>query len=344
MYMTDVEQLDIQSNGRYNGSCLYLPRDVRDCAISNTAKIIAANIFTKSKHGDVKQDYDKLQDQFRFSRMTISRGLNVLKDKFIKRLKRSTYHFERKALSMQNDKVLYDAIPDVFFKDFNYKGQTVRLTPAEIIVGGYLYTVLNNKKKGQNAYTTSLNVLSMILPFATSTISKALNKLKNLKIIEYLDFEKGVNKNQLSTYHLNYKVLNKYAIINKEQNIKRQKRELWDDNRIEKFYAERQHLNQDKADTARRYAFQDKAYGSNYNKLTDLVLEQIRQKSRGNDVTKINVQIENLEKICDQRLSELGITPEHFSPTYYAKCKRCKDTGWLIKNGKRCDCYLKEWQ
>lgn len=335
MYMTDVEQLDIQSNGRYNGSCLYLPRDVRDCAISNTAKLFAAKIFTRTYYGNTRQTYKDFNEFFGYSRTTISRAIISLKGTFIERRQQSTYSFKRENLANKKGKLLYDSIPEVFFGSFDNKGQSIFLTPAEKIIAGHMFTVLNNRKKGQNSYTTSLSTLSEILSYSVSTISRALNRLKQLKILICYDFEKGVNKNQLSTYHLNYKVLNKYAMK------KRQRRQAWTSDQIDQYYHERLEINEYKADREKQRALSDDQYSAAENKIRELAFKQGIAEAHGSDVYELDLQIKELKKLQAQRLEALGIDEKKFSPGYWCKCKTCNDTGQK-PNGYKCSCYLKE--
>lgn len=301
---------DDNGKGRYIGSCIRLDKKLRDDgAVSPSAKLIAAELISHSSKYACKRTYEDFYTIFGYARGTVSNGLKQL-EPYIVRERQSTY----KAAPDLNGKVLYDKIPDVVFGDLELKnGKTVHLTPSCIIQFGYVFSRCNNKKKGSNAMTTSTRILSELLGMAPSTIGKNFNLLLQTGLLVR---DTGVNSRELSTYHVNFRALNKL--------VKKATAEPMTEAEIKQYYVDRQEINSRKADAAAERMRRDPEY-SGMNRLW------IQKQLQGFD----DFELENKMRI---RLKELGLEEAMKRPEYWIKCKRCSDTG-VLPSGKRCTCY-----
>lgn len=105
---------------------------------------------------------------------------------------------------------------------------------------------------------------------------------------------------------------------------------------VERHYYDLRHSAEENAENALKRATEDEVYGGIRKELNELSIKlafaEIRDKG---EAAKITAIINELEARGDQRLSELAISKDDFTPHY--SCKICNDTGY-DKSGKPCVC------
>lgn len=108
---------------------------------------------------------------------------------------------------------------------------------------------------------------------------------------------------------------------------------------VERHYYDLRHTAEEKAEKALKRATSDEVYGGIRKELNELSIKlafaEIRNKS---EADKISAIIKELEERGDERLSELAISKDDFTPHY--SCKICNDTGY-DKSGAPCKCMKK---
>lgn len=108
---------------------------------------------------------------------------------------------------------------------------------------------------------------------------------------------------------------------------------------VERHYYDLRHTAEEKAERTLQRATSDGVYGSIRKQLNELSIKlafaEIRDRS---EAEKISAVIKELEKQGDERLSELAISKDDFTPHY--SCAICNDTGY-DKSGAPCKCMKK---
>ncbi len=109
--------------------------------------------------------------------------------------------------------------------------------------------------------------------------------------------------------------------------------------KVERHYYDLRHTAEENAERALKKATSDEVYGGIRKELNELSIKlafaEIRDKS---EAEKISAIIKELEKKGDERLSELAISKDDFTPRY--SCAICNDTGY-DKAGNPCECMKK---
>lgn len=72
------------------------------------------------------------------------------------------------------------------------------------------------------------------------------------------------------------------------------------------------------------------------NSIRSLTFEIVAKKKKGEDISKLSSEAENLEKLLIEKFQNHGFSPADFEVKY--NCEKCKDTGH-IKN-HYCDCFV----
>ncbi len=108
---------------------------------------------------------------------------------------------------------------------------------------------------------------------------------------------------------------------------------------IERHYYDLRHSAEESAERALKKATSDEVYGGIRKELNELSIKlafaEIRDK---NEAEKISALIKELEARGEDRLSELAISKDDFTPHY--SCTVCNDTGY-DKSGSPCECMKK---
>lgn len=108
---------------------------------------------------------------------------------------------------------------------------------------------------------------------------------------------------------------------------------------VERHYYDLRHSAEEKAERTLKKATDDEVYGNIRKQLSELSIKlafaEIRDKK---EAEKLDAEIRKLELRGDERLSELAISKDDFTPRY--SCKICNDTGY-DKSGAPCKCMKK---
>ena len=108
---------------------------------------------------------------------------------------------------------------------------------------------------------------------------------------------------------------------------------------VERHYFDLRHKAEENAEKTLKRATADEVYGGIRKELNELSIKlafaELRDKS---EAEKISALIKELEERGDERLSELAISKDDFTPHY--SCTVCNDTGY-DKSGKPCTCMKK---
>ncbi|MDE7082584.1 MAG: DnaD domain protein [Clostridia bacterium] len=108
---------------------------------------------------------------------------------------------------------------------------------------------------------------------------------------------------------------------------------------VERHYYDLRHTAEENAERTLKRATADEVYGGIRKELNELSIKlafaEIRDKS---EAEKISAVIKELEAKGDERLSELAISKDDFTPHY--SCTICNDTGY-DKSGAPCECMKK---
>lgn len=105
---------------------------------------------------------------------------------------------------------------------------------------------------------------------------------------------------------------------------------------IERHYFDLRHAAEELAEKTLDRAMSDEIYGNLRRKLNSLTIQHAFAEIRDKDkAVELADEIKVLEQKADQRLAELKIDKEDFSPRY--KCNICNDTGY-DKKGAPCKC------
>lgn len=108
---------------------------------------------------------------------------------------------------------------------------------------------------------------------------------------------------------------------------------------VERHYYDLRHSAEEFAERTLKRATSDEVYGEIRKEMNELSIKlafaEIRDK---NEAEKISALIKELEEKGEERLSELAISKDDFTPHY--SCTICNDTGY-DKSGKPCECMKK---
>ena len=108
---------------------------------------------------------------------------------------------------------------------------------------------------------------------------------------------------------------------------------------IERHYASLRQIAEDKAEKTLERALADKIYGALHKEINSLNIKLAFAESRADGTEKqISEKIAAAERSADERLAQLGINRDDFTPHY--SCRICGDTGYDV-NGNPCRCLKK---
>ena len=108
---------------------------------------------------------------------------------------------------------------------------------------------------------------------------------------------------------------------------------------IESHYAELRRIAEERADKIFQTAIKDKTYAELYKDINSLTIKlAFAELSDEKMASELKTKIEDLEQKANERLIQLGISKDDFTPKY--SCSKCNDTGY-DKNGNQCECFKK---
>lgn len=324
-----------QFNNMSFGGCIRIVKQLFDSHIPTSAKFIGGELFSHSGKGPCKRTYNKLEKKTGFSKSTIGRSLKSLKDNnYISALEQSTYTYIRDEKTGDR----YYRFPEFLMgKKLKIKGEPEEreLTPNEELGFAFIFTSCDNSKRNSNSFTTSNARFAKLIHCSERTAASILKTLLHAGLLTRPAEDKGVNKNKLSTYHVNFKYLRELQNGNKKP-----KSEPMTRAEVESILAERRNAAEHRAENIRALAMQDKQYGDLTRQMNDLSIKaaflELKDKAAA---LKLQKEYATLERRADARLALIGIDKADLKPKYY--CRECNDTG-NKPNGERCYCYRRE--
>lgn len=334
-----------------------IPREL--CAVPGlTLSAILEGGFLSSfsgkedRNGNVKSFSGKREELQKYvggSLATLSRNSKQLKETgYVNRKGISSYEFKRDKL--KNDKTwnLPLELNTRLFEIKDEDGKTIAyrtLTRGERLTYAYFYTKLatvTHKTTTEAIY----NKIAAELGIDPTTVSDAVSVLSRLGLLYCPEDWIGVNVHKKGRVGL----VKRWGWFRKETQYRSNKgkkkssknlpKRLPEPLNRDKYYEDLQTIAKQKAsdalDAARSY--------EHYRKLDDErkdVSALLRRAMISGNEDYRQVLSDKIKKLDLKRrtaLENLGINPESLKPEYYAKCKKCGDTGWL-KDGKACGCF-----
>ena len=227
-------------------------------------------------------------------------------------------------------------------------------TDCQCLVYAYYYTLLPHTGKNYRTLEATFDEVANELGIDPSTVSDAVKKLRKAKLIYFPSGWNGQNRYKKSKIGLR----RNFSWFKREQEyrarLEDKKEKTSSDTKPakpqektqkgtltrESYYGELQAAAARKADKALKKALKNEAYKELDEKLS-AVKEQMRHAMIYNDAItakKLTVKINMLTAQQASVLENIGLSEDKLKPEHYAKCKLCKDTGWL-PDGKNCGCF-----
>lgn len=326
----------LQFNNMSFGGCIRIVKPLIDSNIPTSAKFIGGELFSHSGKNPCKRTYKKLEQKLGFSKSTIGRSLKALKDnKHISMLEQSTYTYIR------NEKTgdRYYRFPEFLMgKKLKIKGEPAEreLTNLEKLGFAVIFTSCDNIKRNKNSFTTSNKRFAKLIHCSERSAATIFDTLLHADLLTRPAEDKGKNNNKLSTYHVNFK----YLSILQRNKTKAAKPPQLTRAEADSLLAARHHAAEERAESFKALAMQDKQYREMMKQQNDLAIKiafaEVKDK-----VTALRLEkdLAELLRRADERLAQIGINKADFEPKYY--CRECSDTGWK-PNGERCYCFRRE--
>lgn len=108
---------------------------------------------------------------------------------------------------------------------------------------------------------------------------------------------------------------------------------------IERHYANLRQIAENRAESAQKKALEDGRYAALHSEIQSLGIQLAIAEAHGDpNAEQLEQRIAERERAADERLKELGIDKDDFTPRY--QCKICGDTGYDA-NGLPCTCLKK---
>ena len=318
-----------------------------------SARAIAGEIATYSAidnpNASCKMSYTHAVETFGVTRATVSSSLSDLIDNGVIELsnrdsKGASYRF---IATRSGDFIV---VPEYLYTAKLANGKT--LTKAQVLILAYIMTE-SRKKKNKGVYTGSPARIGWELHYSRYTVSKTVSLLLKNGLIYRAEHEKGVNKHELSVYHVNRDLFSyeKYAKKKaKKENVQPTfipKSVADADARYERghYYGELRtyafnaaaKYKEEKYKASPRLYMVDKDIGRVE---VDLVKTELFEPER---LPLVRKKLDDLQKEREALYRRFGIDARKLNEDYYRKCRACSDTGYLV-DGKACDCYLRRRQ
>lgn len=291
-----------------------------------------------------------IKDLIGNSPATFSRNMRQLKDaELVTRKGMSTYEFEQKKVKDDKKWSCPFEIKTRKFKmtddDGNVFSRT--LTPGACLSYSYFYTKLST-----NSHKASIDItykkVAAELGIDETTVADGMKQLRWAKLIYFPNGFVGKNRYKKSKVCLR----RSWPWFRKEQDYRENKRNVKNyasataakepkNGAItrDSYYDELQAVNKAKADEAYETALTYEEFRALENVIAELNFDYrktlITDSARAEELSQ-RISVLNLQR--SEVLESIGMTDEQFEPEYYAKCSKCKDTGWL-PNGHACKCF-----
>lgn len=323
----------------------------KDRKLSPSARAIVGKIFGVSRRANNAEgacwtSYDQIQEEFGVCRATVSTSLERLREsELIEEQARDRSGTAFRYIADAGKR--YDMVPlYLYTADFKIGGKDRRLTKSQVYLLAHLMTECK-RPKNNGKCECSIARLARTLDLSETTIKKGIKVLLKAGLIFRAAEDKGVNGSKLTTYHVN-RELYVYEQYRNKKSVKAQKtaepKAIADANAQADWKAYYERRATEMKDRAEKYKL--KAYEKAPKlQVLDHELSQMRlqiAKADLYDRTLLPVLESKYGKLESDRaalMQRFGFVKEAFKPEYYAKCKKCGDTGNLINGKGGCTCF-----
>lgn len=323
----------------------------KDRKLLPSARAIVGKIFGVSRRANNAEgacwtSYDQLREEFGICRATVASSLKQLREsELIEEQSRDRSGTAFKYIADAGKR--YDIVPlYLYTADFKIAGTNHRLTKSQVYLLAHLMTECK-RPKNNGKCECSIARLARTLDLSETTIKKGIKVLLKAGLIFRAAEDKGVNGAKLTTYHVN-RELYVYEQYRNKKSEKLQKtgepRAIADANaRAERqaYYERRAAEMKDRAEKYKLKAYEKAPKLQTLDRELGQMQVQLA-KAELYDRTLLPVLESKYGKLERDRaalIQRFGFVKEAFSPEYYAKCKKCGDTGNLINGKGGCTCF-----
>lgn len=316
--------------------------------LSPAARALAGRVFGVSKSDKTPDaalwtSYDQIQEELGVCRATVASSVSSLKELELieenARVREGTsYKFVAKTARR------YDIVPlFLYTADVTIGGIERRLTKSQVLILGHFMTEVK-RPKNNGKYECSIARLARELNYSETTIKTAIKVLLKARLIYRAAEDKGVNGSKLTTYHVNRELYSyerfRKAKVKKEPKA-REISALDTAAEIESYYQKRKQIMIERANDYTQKAYETAPVLKKIDfDLQQMELEIARADLAG-DTQKLSILALKGQRLQSERLATLqrfGIDPNRMKKDFYARCKKCLDSGKL-PGGKGCSCY-----
>lgn len=315
--------------------------------ISPIARAFAGRVFGVSKSKNEKElwtSYDQIEQELGVCRRSVASSIGKLKDASLisenNRSQKGTSYIFTGVTGRR-----YDIIPlFLYTADFTVNGVERRLTKAQVLLLGHFMTEAKRPKNNEEVEGSNAQ-FARKLNLSETTIKKAIKVLLKAGLIYRSAENKGVNGSQLSKYRVNRKLYEyeRMRRVRAKRQSKEEKALAAADAKAERerFYAQRK---QEMEARAERYMLKVYEKAPRLKEI-DVELKKLQRPlatAELHDGEQYQALLLKERKLKDERSAiykQIGADERRIMPSFYARCKKCKDTGYL-PNGQGCTCHL----
>lgn len=315
--------------------------------ITPVARALAARVFGVSKSKNEKElwtSYDQIESELGVCRRSVASSVANLKDAALiaegSRSKEGTSYIFTGDTGRR-----YDIIPlFLYTAGVTVGGVERRLTKAQVLLLGHMMTEAK-RPKNNGRVEGSMALFARKLNLSETTVKKGIKVLLKAGLIYRTAEDKGVNGSQLSYYRVNKSLFDyeKMRRVKTPRKTETEKRIAEIELRAmrEAYY---QHRQQDMQARAERYLLQAYKMAP---RLKEINMEVVKMQA-----SLARASISDMALYKQLKTKEVGLKAEYASifkeigadirftkAEFYARCKKCRDSGFL-PNGHGCTCYL----
>lgn len=327
-----------------------LPRwfGAKDKKISPVARAVAGRVYgvskSRKKEKELWTSYDQMQEEFGICRATAASAIGKLKESSLIEVdnrdrKGTSYKFVGEAGRG------YDVVPLYLYTvDVVIGGIERRLTKAQVHLLAHLMAECK-RPKNKGECEGSIARFARELHVSETTIKKAIKVLLKAGLVYRTKEDKGVNGYKLTKYRVNGKLYEyeKYRRAKAKKADVKAKAIADADARAERerYYARR---NEEMQARVERYIL------SAHKKAPRLKTIELEIRSNAfpmaraelaGDESFATLQAKDKALKIERELiyQRFGIEPKRMEQSFYARCKKCQDSGTL-PNGAGCKCWM----
>lgn len=314
--------------------------------LSPSARAFAGRVYgvtktEKNPDAALWTNYDQIEGEFGVCRATVASSLNALKECDIieegARSKTGTsYKFTGKTGRRYNVVPLY-----LYTADVAVDGIERRLTKAQVLLLGYMMTE-SRRPKNNGKCEGSVARFARELSLSETTIKKAIKTLLKARLIFRAAEDKGINGAALSRYVVARELFEyeRFRKVKAKKATSKDKAQAAADAKAarERYYAERQN---DMKERAERYKVKVWSTAPALKQIdADLraLAPQIARAELDGNAALLQFKAKRLEEERATLLQRFGIEERRMQPLFYARCKKCHDSG-VLPNGAFCKCH-----